>query len=260
MPTSVIGPLISAGVSYGASKLFGGGGGLGSYAEPLQNFQPVGINAGGLTSSFGQDGNLTVTPSANRMGQVQNIAGTFSTLADRIAAMGATVAPGVSDLRRARMTEIDNAQTAAIGNLRENLQRRRVLGSSFGQDALARADVAFAQAKDRVAADTFLQELDLSSQFLNQEFAARRSSFQTILDEMNLEADVALKLTAKATETLGANARTLALLNAQDAAGRGKFFGDTFAPLFKGIGQGFGNIFGGSGGGKTILDSMPANI
>lgn len=252
MPSSLLIPLaasaITSGVSFGASKLFGGGSGDTSGLQP-QNFTPAGINAGGLNSSF-QGGNINVSPDAARTGLVNNLASQFGDQAAQLNALRGSVAPGISALRSSRLGEIESARQASIGNLRENLARRRVLGSSFGQDAITRAESEFAGQRDKVAAESFLQELEASNQLINQQFNATRLQFQTGLDELNLEADVATKIGAKATETLGANARTLAALNAQEAAGAGKFFGQTFDPLFKQIGSSAAGLF--KGGGDTV--------
>src|SRR5690606_4802425 len=115
--------------------------------------------------------------------------------------------------------------------LRENLARRRVLGSSFGQDAISRAESEFAGQRERVAAESFLAELEATNNLINQEFAARRQSFQTGLDELNLQAEIATKIATQASDQLGANARLEAALLAKEAEGRGKFFGETFGPL-----------------------------
>jgi hypothetical protein len=158
------------------------------------------------------------------------------------------VAPGVSDLRASRLEEIENARLSAVGNLRDNLARRRVLGSSFGADAVTRAEAEFAKEKERVAAESFLQELELTNNLMQQEFTARRGQFQTGLDELNLEAQIATALAGKATDVLGKNAQVEAMLLAQSQAGAGKFFGQELAPLIKqGVTAAAGMNFGGGG-------------
>jgi hypothetical protein len=238
--TFLAAPLASAAVSWGASKLFGGGDD--KKASPTQQFKPTGINAGGLSSSVSGD-NLSITPSAERLGLVRNLAGGFAGEADALSALRGRITPGFSDLRASRLKEIDDARTAAIGNLRENMARRRVQGSSFGQDALARAELEFGQAKEKTAAESLLQELEASNQLIQQEFAARRGQFETGLNDLNLQADVATKLASSATSQLGANARLEAELNAKEQAGKGKFFGDLVKPVADAAGKGFGDFF-----------------
>ena len=243
MPTSLLiaggTALATSGASALGSKLFGG---RNSGSSGLTSFAPAGINAGGLTSSY-SGGNLNIGASAERLGLVKGVSDTFSGLADETAGLRSSVAPGVSALRASRLEEVENARRSAVGNLRENLQRRRVLGSSFGQDALTRAEAEFGRQREKVSAESFLQELEMTNQLIQQEYGARRSSFQTGLDEMNLEADIATKLAGKATETLGKNAQLLAELNTRESAAAGKFFGDTFAPAFKEAGAGIKSFF-----------------
>lgn len=249
MPTSILTAAVPALVSTGASllggKLFGGGK---KAQQPLQNFTPAGINAGGLSTTF-SGGNIGITPSAERMGFVGDISNTFRDLGGAIAGLRSKVAPGISELRAARLAEIEGARNRAVGDLRENLQRRRVLGSSFGQDAISRAEAEFGAQRAKVAGESFLQELELSNQFIQQEFAANRSAIQTRLDELNLEANMAATLATKSTETLGANARMMAQLNALEAQSAGKFFGGLVQPFGKAISGGISSFFGGGGGG-----------
>lgn len=223
--------LATSGASALGSKLFGSGG---SKVAPVS----LGINAGGLSGSGG-----TLAADANRTGLVQSVASQFGNQADALGGLRARLAPGMSDLRTARLAEVENARTNAIGNLRENMARRRVLGSSFGQDALTRAEAEFGQQKDRVAAESLLQEIEGTQQLINQEFEARRGQFQTGLQELNLQADIASKLAAGATAQMGANARLEAELRSKEAAGAGKFFGQTFAPVAREIGSGVSSFF-----------------
>lgn len=257
MPTSVIAAaapaVISGGLSFLGSKLFGGG-------KPAAPPPPTGINAGGLTSTL-SGGNIGINASPERLGLVSGVSDAFGRLGSDLGILRQSVAPGISGLRASRLQEIENARQRAIGDLRENLQRRRVLGSSFGSDAIARAESEFGGQRDKVAAESFLQELELTNQFITQQFNAQRGQFQTGLDELNLQADVATKLASKATDTLSANARFTSALAAQEAQNAGKFFGQSFGPAFNAIGQsvggGIGNLaqfgsaagsgFGGSG-------------
>ena len=244
MPTSLIAPIVGAGASFGLGKLFGGG----SQSSGLENFQGSGFSGGGLSGTFGG----TVTPSGERLGLVGNLASTFGDQASRIAGQAATVGPGMNDFLRTRLDALDQAKTASIGNLRENLSRRRIMGSSFGQDAISRAEAEFAKAADATRADAFLKSLEVNNQLTQQEFAARRAEFQTKLDEMNLEASIASGLAAKASEIMSRNSQTAAMLDAQGAAGAGKFggfFGNQIGNAAGKFFGGGGGFFGGGGGG-----------
>ena len=228
------GGLASGAASSLAGSLFGGG----SSSSALSNFQPVNINAGGLRSKGGK-----VTASPERLGLVGNISSTFPEQADILSKLRESVKPGFGALTSSRLAEIESARQRSIGNLRENLQRRRVLGSSFAGDALARGEMEFAQAAEKTRAESFLQELGLTQQLTQQEFETRRGEFQTMLDEFNIEANLAAQLASGATAVLGANARIQAQLDAAASAGAGKFFGQAFQPLGSAISSEVSGLF-----------------
>lgn len=198
--------------------IFGGG--------PKASDSVSNISAGGLTSSGSK--RISLTSSPERQGLVGSIAATFPEQSKFFGDLAAKVAPGVSGLRSSRLASIEGSRRAAVGNLRENLQRRRVLGSSFAQDALVRAETEFAREKERVAAESFMTELELTNQLVSQQFEARRGEFQTFLNEFNLQTEVATQLSSNATAQLGANARMKAELDASAAAGFGQFLGSFF--------------------------------
>lgn len=227
---SVVSGLATAGASALGSKLFGGSSSVG--------YSPPKINSGGFTGKGG-----SITPTAERLKMVDDLAATFRPQADEYAGLREKVAPGFSAFRDARLAEVEGARTRAVGNLRDNLARRRVLGSSFGNDALVRAESEFAKEKERVQAESFLSELDATNQLIGQEFEARRGEFQTHLDELNLEASIATSLASGASQQLAANARLKAQLDAQSAAGAGKFFGQTFKPIADRIGSSVESFF-----------------
>lgn len=234
MPSSILSAAVPAALSIGANAALGGG------APAGVAFRPPGINAGGLDMKL-KKGQFRSTASPERLGFVDSVSGLFGNEADLTAGLRASVAPGISELRASRLAEIENARHAAIGDLRDNLARRRVLGSSFGADAISRAESEFGQQKDRVAAESFLQELELTNQLTNQEFSQRRAVFNTHLDELNLEANLAAKLASGATDALARTAMMDAQLAAQSAAGQGRFFNETFSPVAKSVGSLFGS-------------------
>lgn len=200
------------------SFLFGGG------SSSIQQFQPVGINAGGLTGNVNKT-SATVSASGERQGLVGSIAATFPEQAKQIADLRSQVTPGFGALTTSRLQQIENSRQQAIGNLSQNLASRRVLGSSFAQDTLARANAEYGQQAADAAAQSFLQELDLNNQLLQEQFSAQRGEYQTKLDELNLEANAATQLASQATAQLGENARLQAQLDAQSASGLGQLVG-----------------------------------
>lgn len=209
-------------------KLFGGGGNV---SNKVAN-----INAGGLRSRGGR-----ITSSPLREGLVGQVAATFPEQARLLGGLRESVRPGFSALRESRLSGLDSDRRRVVGNLRDNLARRRVLGSSFASDAVTRSELDFSREADRVRAESFLQELDMTQQLVEQEFTARRGEFQTRLDELNLQAEIGTQLASGATAQLGANARLKAELASQAAAGAGRFF----EPTANAIGSAVSGMFGG---------------
>jgi len=249
---SFLAPLLPvAGMALGG--LLGGGG----KKAPQVNFTPPGFAAGGLLANFSGNG-YNVTPTSQRSDLVGNIANTFGTQANDINTLRQQFGPGFSQLRQAQLNQINSNRNSAIGSLQQNLQNRRVLGSSFAQDAINRTAAQYDQQQQQVIAQTYLQELAANQQLIQQQYSAARGQFQTGLDELNLEAGVASDLTTKATSSLSSAAETQAKLDAQNAAGTGKFFG--------GLGQMAGSALGSStftgglsslfGGGASSMGSI----
>lgn len=191
----------------------------------------------------------------------------------------ADVRPGFGRLTEARLQQIENARSRAVGNLRENLARRRVLGSSFGRDALARTESEFAQQSERAAAQGFLQELDATNRLIQQRLNARQNTVQRELDAVNsiINADLGLSQAATEAETatdklrlslfrdlgeisanlatntasnLSENARLNAALAADSAAGAGRFFEPAISGVSNAVSEGISGLFdsGGSSG------------
>ena len=177
------------------------------------------------------------------------------------------VKPGYGRLTDIATQTIRDRERAAIGNLREHLARRRVLGSSFAQDALGRVGAEFAQTEEQIKAEHFLQELDLTHKLTNEAFTQEQAAFRVELDQIQQESEMAVQLAGGATASLGANARAQAMLDAQAAAGRGQFMGQITEPFINQFAQAVGGAFdnwsqsssgaSSGGGGQTPAGFMP---
>lgn len=202
------------------------GGLLGGAAAPAPNinFNPVGFSGGGLTGSFA-NGSYGVTAGADRNAAVGGVANTFAQQAQALGQIAGQWTPGFSALRNAQLTALNNNRAQAIGNLRDNLAQRRILGSSFAQNSLANADQDYQNQIAATLANTYLQELQATQQTTNQMYQAAGQSFQTTLSEMNLEAGLAAQLGQQASSTMLAASTAQAQLDAQAAKGTGSFFG-----------------------------------
>lgn len=191
---------------------------------PKVEFTPIGASGGGLNTSFG-GGKYTTSADATRTAAVGGVTATYDDLARQSAGLGAMVAPGYNDLLSAQLGDINNQAHKAVGDLRTNLQSRRILGSSFGQDTLARAEAEFSKQRKDTIAQTFLSSLDARNKLLQQEYQARTAGAMTGLNELNLEAGVANGLIGSTNAIMAENARADAKAQAAAEAGAGKFLG-----------------------------------
>jgi hypothetical protein len=90
-------------------------------------------------------------------------------LAGQAAALRSDVRPGFGRATESRVTALRAQQQQAVGNLREELSRRRVLGSSFASREVSALNADFAMQEDRIRADAFIDELTASGQLLELE-------------------------------------------------------------------------------------------
>lgn len=142
---------------------------IGQVAQGLQGLrgdsaqQRVGLQGvrGGLSDIRSRSGALRQDVESLRT----RLGGTFADLQGQ-------VKPGFGGLTDARVKAVRDRRDEAVGNLRESLSRRKVLGSSFAADALTRTELAFAQEEEGARAQSFVEELGLSRQLAVDEAAA----------------------------------------------------------------------------------------
>jgi hypothetical protein len=171
----------------------------------------TGFNGGGLSSTM-NNGTIGVNASTDRLGVIGKLANLFPEFGDQYAQLRARLDPASGALKTAALSEIENTRTRAIGNLRDNLQRRRVLGSSFAQDTLANAEAEFAQQRAKTSADIDMQAIEATQQLLGQELEVRQGEFTTWLGELNLQAGLSAELASAYQSETNANARALAAI------------------------------------------------
>jgi hypothetical protein len=211
-----------------------------------KDLKPVGLNAGGLSGTY-KNGTVTVTPSAGRLSLVDQLKGQYGDLASQLANLRGQYAPGYSALRAAQLASIENARQSSVSNLRDNLARRRVLGSSFASDAETRTNLEYENQKNNVIADTYLKELDATNSLIQEEYTARVNQVTTGLNELNLEANLGTTLTQQANQVLSNSAQLQAQVAASGAGTLGQI-ATAQANLDAGAQSGLGNLLGYVGG------------
>lgn len=142
--------------------------------------------SGGFGAGGDQFGSI-----ANRFGALSGQAagvdtGRLGEVASDIAGLRGQLVPGFGALSQARQQAIRNQQAVSVGNLRESLSRRGVLGSSFAADALSRVELDFAQQEGLAGAEAFIQEAALTGDLARLESDILNSQISQSLAKLTL--------------------------------------------------------------------------
>lgn len=238
MPTSLIAPVVgsiaSAGASKLASSLFGGGdssidnyaaqaqGIVGKIKAPQINLSKLSkqyttaINAvkgqmretsastPGMDIKIDKFGNVDLA----RSGEVQSILDSLRAAGDEtysgLTGLLDQVHPGFGAVTDARTRAIDEARQKTTGDLRDNLSRRRLAGSSFAADSMTRTEAEFANKMADARAQSFLEEMDATSKLLDQRFKVRQDVVTQELAQTNFETDIGAKLISQTRQEMAA--------------------------------------------------------
>ena len=181
--------LSNAGASIPSGGNFGvntpNGGGFGSWGSNGGSF-----DLSGWSSPFQDDIKQIMEQYQALLPQAQGIFGRasgfdadrarFNNLYNELGGLRGSVAPGYSQLREARLNAIEDARSRTVGNLRDSLARRRVSGSSFANDDLARTEAEFGRASSEAEAQSFLEELDANMRLISQQQSVGQSAMQAL--------------------------------------------------------------------------------
>lgn len=235
-------------------KLFGD---AGKASKPLRRFKPTEFETAGakfraLPSERGSARvALERTPLISRqLGQIQSGA---LRAGEELGQLREQVAPGFGRLTEAGSAAIQNQRRRAISNLRENLGRRRVLGSSFGEDALARAEAEFGQQEAQFRAQSALQEIEASRVLAQQQFETSIQGAQTIINQSNFETGLASQLSNNISSTMAGLAQAEAGIRADKQAA----IGALGTAAITGIGKALGAPLAGAAGGAIAGSVFP---
>ena len=108
--------------------------------KPITDYQDtaLSLDAGGLQGQL-VDGVYTVSPTDSRRADlVSNMQLGLGDYANQLGSLREQLTPGFGALTQARVDRLEHQKSKAVGDLRENLARRRIGGSSFAGDAEAR--------------------------------------------------------------------------------------------------------------------------
>lgn len=221
-------------------------GGSSSSERILQRFNPAGFTSAGGSASFNRGTNsFRFTRSGERTEAISNVVDSLRGRAAAFAGLRGDVRPGFGRLSqarqagtRARIDEFRANARRSVGNIREGLARRRLAGSSFQASEVARAEAEFARGEDLIRAESqqaeaeaFIQEIGLTMGLIGEQFDASTAAFETILQELNLDTQIAATLASQSSELMQRNITAQAEARAAQQAA-GESFIDNILGLF----------------------------
>jgi len=255
MVGSLAGSLASTAIGVGAQKLLGGGGGGGSL-----NIGPSFATGGQISAPSGRvvlDNSGPIFARSNlTQGLLDEIRAVGENAVSQFDNLLGRVRPGFGELTDARVTAVDRARQRSVSNLRGNLQRRRVLGSSFANDDLVRAEKEFAEQEALVRAQSFLEELDLTARLIDTRTNQALRAATAELDQGNFELGVTASVLTGVQSAMTSAAQAQAQLAAANASGLGEFLGfnlgDSLTSVSDSVGTFINDLLSGSGGGGRV--------
>ena len=216
-------------------KLFGN-----NIPGELKNPRLTSFTSPGLGAQFLSPENLQVTRSPEQQFQLENISKAFRNQAQGLSNLRPLVEPGFGRLTEAGINAIRDARRASMGDLRQNLARRRVRGSSFGADDISRTAAEFARKENEFASQAFIQEMAMSQDLINQQAQASANAYLQTLSQANFESGLAAQLSSGVSGILSNNAQLMGQMSNSGASrllnvlgtGAGAYLGTTQMPSF----------------------------
>lgn len=182
---------------------------------------PVSLATGGLSLTNDGGRGFTATRSPQLQSLIDQISGINTDTADQLGSLLPILGPGYGAITDARVNAIRDKATSSISDLRDNLSRRRILGSSFAQDSLGRVQSEFAKAEGEAKAQSFLEELDATTKLITQRGALLSAAAEKQLSQLNLDFQQASNLINGTQQVLASNAQALADIAVANASGAG---------------------------------------
>lgn len=195
-------------------------------AAPLRKFRPAAFSTRGLSGQFDKKTNtFNLTPSTGLTDAQNQVQQAFGQRGQEFRNLIPGAKEGFASLTEAGVNRLGDKRRRAIGNLRENLSRRRVAGSSFAEDAASRAEAEFAREEEDFRAQTALQEIDATARLIDMSTQSEIQGFQTALDQLNFESQLGAQLSSQATSAMQRNAEMQSQILADFAGARGALVG-----------------------------------
>lgn len=205
-------------------SLFGGDDGPLGSAPEVRNVTPRRINLPGLSlrrsgSTFNIERGGEVTP------LLQNIREVRGEQADVLRGAAEDLSPAIGRLTDTRRRIMQAERRRTMSDLREQLGRRRISGSSFAADTLARAGAEFGVREAEAQAEGELKQIFAETDMLNRAAEAEIAGIQPALEQLGFETQLGAQLVSNLTNSNQSVQTANAQLAQAHAQGQGELIG-----------------------------------
>lgn len=193
------------------------------------------FNTPGFTGTFtGDKKNRTfnLTRTSETSGLLTDLRSRLGDTTSALRDLRSQVAPGFGDLTQARVKAIRDAGARTVGNLRQELGKRRVAGSSFAEREISATEATFAREEERARAEAKVQEIALTDQLIAQEFDVGFQVLTALINQGNFEASLAADIQIGAENLRESRRTTNAQISQANSAGLMEAAGTAIAAYF----------------------------
>ena len=172
----------------------------------LKKFKPAGFNTAGVSGAFDKESNtFNLTRSEGLEQSLAGITSGFRKRGEEFSRLRGEITDKVTGFTRSRINRLRANRQRTVGNIRSELQSRRVLGSSFAQASIAGAEAEFALAEDEIFSEGQLIELELERSLIFDETQAGIDAANTLLEQFNFETTLGANLSVQAGTQIQSN-------------------------------------------------------
>jgi hypothetical protein len=201
------GPAISGSQQSGGSGISNFGGGY--FHSPSLNFN-------------GSPGAAGIYISPQAQAYLDSLTGATNTANSGLTDLLGKVDPTYGDLVNSQVQSLQNAKQSSISNLNRSLAQRRILGSSFGQDAVNRTALDYDNQISQAKAQGVLESISATSQILNQRLTNSQALATQELGQIQFDTTTGVNLVNGTQQTFADNSQVLAQLAYANSQGIGK--------------------------------------
>ena len=159
-----------------------------------QGLQPTSYKGPSYGIGIDSSGKINANRTAGTQGWIDTLLGGTAADEGGFNSLIGNLDPTFGRLTTANDQRFDDAKRKAVGDLREQMAKRRVLGSSFAEQNVNSVGAEYDRMKEQAAAENAAKSLELQSQALQARSAARIQNVSQALSQIQFEGNVGASL------------------------------------------------------------------